>query len=415
MSADYRELTDADLEQANNLEATAFYHTPTPARLEILRRFYPPEWTVGAFVGGKLVADVRTTPMARRMNGDSCPFGLVGPVTCLPEYRRQGHVAELMRMSISRMRDSGLALSGLHTPHDALYARFGYERAEGKKRYVFHPKEVRLRLRPGSGSIQRVTPDDWQRLDAIYRSYGRERNGPIHRIEPWWTERLMRNVSDSGERTDCESFVWVSADGVDEGYVIYMPQSRPADADTGNPADVAQTVNDILVRDTVALNSHAYLGIWQHLLNHDLAHRIVIDVSSEDPLLNLVEDPWKVQTPRPEGAMIRIIDLAEAVRRRPHCGESAASFTLAITDRIADWNEGHWRIEAAEGSMNCERTDDEPDAELSIGALAPIYTGFMRPSVAANAGLLNVKREGVIAEMTDAFTVSHPPFSHDYY
>ena len=97
-----------------------------------MREIFPPEWTVGAFVDGKLVADVRTVPMIRRFHGATMRFGAVGPVTCLAPYRRRGFVARLLTLSLERMRERGQVLSGLHTPHDALYQRYGWERAEPK-------------------------------------------------------------------------------------------------------------------------------------------------------------------------------------------------------------------------------------------------------------------------------------------
>jgi predicted acetyltransferase len=53
------------------------------------------------------------------------------------------------------MREQGIALSGLHTPHDDLYRRYGWERAEGNKRYDFRAKDMSLRLRGGRGPWNR--------------------------------------------------------------------------------------------------------------------------------------------------------------------------------------------------------------------------------------------------------------------
>src|SRR5256885_14319070 len=129
MSVDYRPLTDDDLEQAVVVESTAFYNKPTSERLELLREFFPPDWTVGAFVDGRLVADVRTIPMARRINGSATPFGAIGPVACLSAYRRQGHVGKLLRLPLQRMREQGIPLSGPFPPHHPLYAPFGRGRS----------------------------------------------------------------------------------------------------------------------------------------------------------------------------------------------------------------------------------------------------------------------------------------------
>ncbi|MCH8813887.1 MAG: GNAT family N-acetyltransferase [Chloroflexi bacterium] len=410
MSVEYRELTKEDMEHAASIEAAAFYSTPSEERTRLVREFFPPQWTVGAFVDGELVADVRTVPSARRINGGSVRFGLVGPVVCLAGHRRQGHVGNLLNLSLERMREQGQAISGLHTPHDALYARWGWERAEGKKRYVLSPKDIQFRLRGTAGRIDSVTRDDWQRLDAIYRQYSLGRNGPIHRAQVWWTESVLRDYQDEDKVRDNDTFVWVSKDGADEGYVTYAPLQLKSSADAET-----WTRHAIWVRDFVSISSDAYLGLWEHLLTHDLADKILIDVAPEDPFPDLVEDPWEIEMPRAEGAMIRIVDVEEAINKRPHAGDWAANFTMRILDSKAPWNDDTYRIDAADGSMSIERTSDTADVELTVGALAPIYTGYMRPSVAAGVGLLKVNRPGVVDEMTEAFAVTHPPFSNDNY
>ncbi len=408
MSADYRPLTDDDLEQAIVVESTAFYNKPTPERLELLRKFFPPDWTVGAFIDGRLVADVRTIPMARRINGSATLFGAIGPVACLSAYRRQGHVGKLLRLALERMREQGIPLSGLFTPHDALYARFGWERSEARKQYYLRPSDIRMRVKGAPGTIEAVAPDDWQRLDAIYRRYAGPRNGPLHRVEPWWRQNVLRHWEETtGGLGDNEAFVWKNANGQDEGYLSYYSRTMPR---TGQFVPW-----EVVVRDFVSLSGDAYLGLWQHLLAHDIATRLAVHMPVDDPFADLVEDPRKVELPRAEGPMIRVVDLERVLSRRPFVGSRPASFTMRVTDPAASWNEGVWRIDAGEGQVQIERNNGDADVELSAGTLALLYTGFMRPDVAAGVGLLKVNRAEALEDMREAFAVTYPPYSNDWY
>jgi predicted acetyltransferase len=88
---------------------------------------------------------------------------------------------------------------------------------------------------------------------------------------------------------------------------------------------------------------------------------------------------------------------------------------MRITDSAAPWNDGVWRIDAGEGQMLVERTDGAADVELNAGTLAPIYTGFMRPEVAAGVGLLKVNHAEALEDMREAFAVTYPPYSNDWY
>jgi len=405
MSVEYRPLGPEDVEQAAYLEATAFYDQPTAERTELMRQVIPPDWTLGAFVSGRLVADARVLPTARRINGGQLPFGCVGPVACLAEHRRQGYVGRLMRMWLERMREQGTALSGLHTPHDSLYQRFGWERAEGRKRYTFRAKDVMIRVRGAAGAMVPVDADGWQRLDNIYRRYAEPRNGPLERPEPWWRHGIFRHY-ESGRRQ--RAFVWSAASGDDQGYIVYASQPLGWDPDRGGG-------HALVVRDMVSLTADAYLGLWQHLLGHDLARPIAVEVPLDDPFWQLVQDPWNVNVLRAEGAMIRVVDVERALAARPYVGERPLAFTMRVVDHSAAWNDGVWRVEAADGRMTAERASGEADLELSVNFLAPLFTGFIRPDRAAASGMLKVNRPAALDQATAAFAVTHPPFCNDLY
>lgn len=405
MDAAYRPLGPEDIEQAAYLEATAFYSEPTAERVELMRQLLPPEWTLGAFVDGRLVADVRVLPTARWINGGQTPFGCVGPVACLAEHRRQGHVGRLLRMSLERMREQGIALSGLYTPHDALYQRYGWERAEGKKRYLFEARDLSLRLRGAAGRVDHVDPQAWQRLDSVYRQYAGPRNGPLARPEPWWRHSIFQEYESRRER---QAYVWVSAQGDDQGFVVYSWQARAWEPDRwGSTA--------VLVRDLVALSADAYLGLWLHLLGHDLARPVVVDVPLDDPFQSLVHEPWKVTVRPSEGPMIRVVDVERALATRPYVGERPAAFTIRVHDHSAPWNDGVWRVEAANGRMTAERAAGDADLDVSANFLAPLFTGFVSPDRAAETGMLTVHRPDALEQAGRAFAVTHLPFCNDWY
>jgi predicted acetyltransferase len=172
---------------------------------------------------------------------------------------------------------------------------------------------------------------------------------------------------------------------------------------------------EVQVRDFVALSSDAYLGLWQHLLTHDLATRLAIHMPIDDPFPDLVENPWKVEMPRSEGPMMRVVDIERALGRRQFAGSRPVSFTMRVADNAAPWNEGVWRINGGEGQLTAELKGGDADVELNAGTLAPIYTGFMRPEVAAGVGLVKVNRSEALEDMREAFAATHPPYSQDWY
>jgi predicted acetyltransferase len=406
MGVEYRVVTADDTEQLVEVEAVAFYGTATPERVELQRQLIPPEWTVAAVVDGRLVASVRAIPMVRRMNGAKTGFGAIGPVACLSAYRRQGHVGRLLTLALERMRDNRQPLSGLYTPHDALYARYGWERAEGRRRYQFNPKDVRLRIRGARGRLDPVTADDWERLHRIFSTWAELRNGPFLRNEVWWKYAIMETRDATGTRPHA-AYVWVSESGEDLGYTLYSNFPMAPDG--------RWAPQEIIVFDFVTVSPDAYLGLWDHLTTHDLARRITVELSPDDPFRDLVEDPFRVAVTPGEGAMLRIVDVERALEQRGYIGREPAVFSMRLTDRAAPWNEGVWLVEAAEGQMRATRKDVDPDLELTANTLAPLYTGHLRADVAASVGLLRVNRAEALAEIGRAFAVYYPPYCNDNY
>ncbi|MEO6197898.1 MAG: GNAT family N-acetyltransferase [Dehalococcoidia bacterium] len=408
MNVEYRLLTPDDYEQASYLESRAFYNQSSPERVEQLRKFFPPEWTVGAFLDGLLVADVRTIPQVRGMRGSRTPFGAVGPVACLAPYRRRGYVGKLLKMALELMHERGQVLSGLHTPHDALYRRYGWERGEGKKKYLFAPKQATLRFQSAPGTLSSVKNEDWQRLDALFRAGTSDRNGPFARVEVWWREVVLREYGRTGAPTDSDATVWTDENGVDQGYVVYF--ERPTGVREGNWEQ-----QEIFVRDLIALTPDAYLGLWQHLLTHDLAAAIVCETRPDDPLPDLLEDPFVVKQSISEGAMLRIVDVERALAKRPFRGAKSAAVTIRIEDPTLPHNDGVWRIEGSGTEMRAERTDASPQVEMSINMLAPLYSGHLSPSVASGVGMIKIRDGSALDALGSLFAVDDLPYSPDWY
>lgn len=406
MATEFRDLTLDDYEQAALVEQRAFYNRPDSEFVERLRKFFPPEWTVGAFIDGKLVADTRAVPQIRRFHGTTTAFGAVGPVACAAPYRRRGLVGKLLVLAMERMRERGQWLSGLHTPHDALYQRYGWERAEGKKTYTFAPKDVHFRIKGTRGQTEPSGSAEWERLNRIFREKTHDANGPFVRAEVWWINAVLK-AWDSGKLVDSDVVVWVDEDGNDQGYAVYVNRS------IGSAGGWQR--QQVWIRDFQALTSDAYIGLWQHMLTHDLADSIQTEMHPYDMFRELCDDPHKVKSEVGEGAMIRIVDIEQAFARRPYVGQGSAAFTARIVDPHLDWNDGTWRIEASNGHLHAERTQATADVEMSVNTVAPLYTGYMRPDVAANTGFVRVIRPDAIAEMMQVFAVKDAPFSPDYY
>jgi len=134
----------------------------------------------------------------------------------------------------------------------------------------------------------------------------------------------------------------------------------------------------------------------------------------DDPFLSLVEDATKVKVEEWYDAMLRVCDVAAALRLRPLADpERKLALTLQVHDTAAPWNDGCWRVETADGLVQVEPGTGEPDMTLAATTLAPLFNGFLAPSAAALAGLVQPRNEEVLASADALFATLYPPFCAD--
>ncbi|OGT25308.1 MAG: hypothetical protein A2Z17_04450 [Gammaproteobacteria bacterium RBG_16_66_13] len=403
MALEIRPITDDEVEQA---EFITTYSFNSPDRRDLAqaversRRFFRTEWSLASFEDGEMTAFLRVLPSAMHVNGRGLSFGAVAPVVSLPQHRRKGHVGALLRRALADMRERGQVLSGLHTPHPALYRRYGWEIASVKRIYSFAPKEIDLAAQPSErGRMRLLTPDDWAEADRLYRLHSERRTGPLQRIDLWWREAVFG----ASRPVPADIALWENNRGEAQGYVIYH-----------QPAGQDDQPGTMPVRELVALSADAYLNLILYLLRHDLKQEIVWYAPPDDPFLSLVADATKVKVREEYDLFLRICDVEAALKQRPLAHpEHQLALTLQVSDDSAPWNEGTWRIETADGAVQVERTAGEPDLTLSATTLAPLFNGFLSPSGAALAGLVSARSEQALAAAAAFFATLYPPFCAD--
>ncbi len=403
MALEIRPITDEEVEQAEFIRAYSF-NTPDrfdlTANVERARRIFPTNWSLAAFVDGEMTAFLRVVPMAMRINGHGLSFGAVGPVVTLPQHRRKGYVGALLRQSLADMRDRGQVISGLHTPHPALYRRYGWEIASERRVYTFAPKDIALQAQPSqSGRTRLLTPDDWAQADRVYRLHAAKRNGPLHRGEVWWREAVFG----AGQPTAGDVVLWETDDGEPQGYAVYY-QRRQYD----------EFMPPFWIRELVALSPDAYLNLLLYILRHDLPQQIAFHAPPNDPFLSVLVDTQRVKVENDYDMMLRVCDVEAALRMRaPAYPAHDQSLTLQINDASAPWNEGTLRVEVAGGAVNVERVDGEAELSLSATTLAPVFNGYLSVAGAVLAGLARVRDEASLAAAEAFFATLYAPFCAD--
>jgi predicted acetyltransferase len=403
MSLEIREPRGDELDEVAYIVAYSFEGDRSPEALEGNRRLFTVLRPLAAFQDGRVVATLGLLPLAVAVNGGNQPFAGVACVACLPEHRRKGYVGRLLTRALQMMREEGQVLSGLYTPHFALYRRYGWMLAGRGLRYSFRPRDIALAVsgRP-SGEAIRVSEKEWAGLDAVYRAFISRHNCYLHRSEDWWQAGVFRNFYDRRSGL-LDAAVWVSEDKEWRGYMVYHMARQP---DAGAR---------LRVRDFVALDADAYVGLVRYLLRHDVLGQIQRWAPLDDPFLSLLDDPGPVQLASEQGMFLRVVDVEGAFAARPCLADVPARLTLELIDEAAPWNAGCWRLEAEHGRTLARKCDDSPDLSTDISVLSALFDGFLSPGEAVRGGLMKVHGESALTAAHRIFAVRCPPFTADYF
>ncbi|HEU0075959.1 MAG TPA: GNAT family N-acetyltransferase [Dehalococcoidia bacterium] len=407
MTLEIRNLVLDDLEAAMLLDAHAFgmplRHDISPIVAHAKTRFDTDSY-LGVFEDGEMTSMMRTIPAEMYLNGGLLSLGAVSPVANSPLHRRKGHTGAMLRHSIGQMREAGQVLSGLYTPHPAFYRRYGWEVASEWRSVTFKPKDFGLTLEPSQrGRFRFLKLEDWQTLEPIFQAYAASSNGPFNRSEIWWRSY----VTEVPWRQGTDIVLWQNDAGDAEGYAIYQQPSTPG-------PDFPTT--DVNVRELIATSRDAYLNLLGYFGRHDIHHEVTIASAPHDPILALFGDAEKLEVRQGFAVMLRIVDFEAAMRARPAArSDDTAELTVRLLDDSAPWNDGVWRLGVAEGKTWAERDTGEPEITLSARSLAPLFNGYLSPSIAAWSGLIEANSGDALERAARIFAVRCPPYFTDHF
>ncbi len=406
MPIEIRPARPDELDRVHFVVAYSFSGDRTEAGRERLRHIEEMAPPVVLLEDGEIIASLRVYPFRMSVNGTMVPLGGVSSVACLPEYRRKGYVGELLRWALADMRERGVPLSALYTPHPNLYRRYGWMVAAANLKYSFHPKHVSAyNAAPVRGRAVRVTEEDWPAVAELYGRHSAGRTGQLERDERWWKECFFRPIYDF-DRKLSDVALWRGDGGGFTGYISYHA-SR-----THGPAGKSS----LWVREFVALDGNAYTGLLRYLLSHDLTDEIWWHGPIEDPIAYALDDSYQVKREFVDDLMLRVVDIESAVAARPPgAGAPEGALSVSITDAAAPWNHGAWRIECSGDRLSAKRIDGPGDLAMEAATFAALYDGYMRASEAVRSGLAEASDHSA-ALLADRFFVSdYPPNGSDFF
>lgn len=315
-------------------------------------------------------------------------------VTVRTTSRRRGLLRRLMVDALADAQAAGVTLSALTASEGSIYGRFGFgvatrhlkaELTTGGRFALTHPVPERVDLVP-SDAVANVRR---QVFDAFHRSH----RGSHDRLA--FYEPLLSGTWDfdaGAPNPRLRTAVHYDPQGVPDGIVVWS-----FDADT-------ETVS---VKDLLAVNAAAELGLWQFLGSIDLVAKVTITrLSPTSPLPWVLTDPRLLKaTGGGDFTWLRVLDVVGALGVRSFEADGDVSF---VVDDPLGLTPGAYRLRVVDGRAEVVPLATEPALRLDVRALGSLYFGVVDAVTLAAGGLITGPDADVTA-LARLFRTAEPP------
>ncbi|WP_433358393.1 GNAT family N-acetyltransferase [Micromonospora saelicesensis] len=390
-----RELDLADLDAGWELGRFAFGSTSErPASTTVA---VPGMTRYGAFDDtGRLVGKAVDLHHDQWWSGRAVPAADVAGVAVAPEARGRGVARAMLTGLLRGAHERGAAVSALYPTVAAPYRACGWETA-GVLRTVDLATAALPRHRPAAHlTVRAGTPADLPAVADLYERVTRHRNGMLTRRG----ELFDFFAADAGLPGD--GLTLVEHDGALVAYATWQ-RGRGYGADSVLTVDEALATTAEAARELVGV-----LGSWASVaptvrlcpLDGDVVSTVLPLEAARDH----ERDLW----------MHRPVDVARAVAARGWPAHARGVVGFGLTDALADWNTGTWRLTVADGAAELTRIDADADLRLDVRGFALLYAGAAHARSVAQAGLLH-HRAGVDPAALDLLSAGGPAQLLDYF
>jgi predicted acetyltransferase len=355
-----------------------------------------------AFDGDRMVATAADFAFTMTVPGGEVETAGVTMVGVMPTHRRRGILRDLMRRQLDAVRERGQPLAILYASEGQIYPRFGYGLAT--LNLSLNLDHSRARLRDGTeavGTMRLVDHDEAMAiLPAVHDRIRTATSGMTARDPDWWRwHTLIDRKNERGGGSPYFHVVW-DHDGEARGYALYRVHQDWEDAGAKFRLDV---------REALAETPEGTRELWRYLFGVDLVTRITSWLRpANDPLLLLLAEPRRPRMALHDGLWLRLVDVAEALRRRGYAADGTVIFDL--TDAFCPWNAGLWRLTTTAGGASVEPASGDADLGLDVTDLASTYLGGFGFGDLHRAGRVAELRPGAVDRADALFRTRGTPY-----
>jgi predicted acetyltransferase len=308
-------------------------------------------------------AVARLHPFTQNIRGRMMPVGGIGMVCSAPEFRHRGFVSKLLSKMLDEMNARGYAASVLYPFKDMFYGRLGYAKMPPTQMLEVNPHSFSRIVRPEGYTVRREQGEAaiaaWKKL---HQTTVEATHGAIQRTDERWAERTSniksKIVVARNPQGEPEGVMFHSIKGYGEGH----PWAEPG---------------EIFVIERFWSSLEGRDALLSYLYGHaDQVVKVKILVSpSTDDYYHWISD---IHTPRTSAnivSMARVVNATQSLAGWSVTGNSEVLFV--IEDARCDWNNGTYRLRAADGRLTVERVEKSCSTSLTIEGLTSLLYGTL--------------------------------------
>ncbi len=325
-----------------------------------------------------------------------------------PDQRRKGVLTAMLGHHFEQVHEEEPAthVSALHASEPAIYGRHGYGLASLEQEVTLgrgttltapHLEEAAAAV---STQLATVTdPGMAKRIRACELRCAADSVGTVVGEEDFY-ERICDPQPENLRGKEPVRLLFARRDGDDVGVVAFRRTQKWERARPGGEVSLDAPLGEPAVR----------LALLRRVLDLDLVGTVKVStVGVDDPLLHWVGGPRAASDVATYDSLwVRLVDLPEALQDRAWSGP--CDVVVEVTDTAAPWNEGSWRIHVDDtGRAEVERTRAESAVRLPVEALGSAYLGGGNLVAMLQAGLVEERRVGAVAELWRALRTEVAP------